>query len=62
MPGTVTSINGVADADMLARRGAIRETAQAAGVLEEDIVRAESEEPVPAETAEAIESLIAQLG
>ncbi len=47
-----------------ARRGAnltILETAQAAGVSEDDVVRAESEEPVPAAAVDAIESLIAQI-
>jgi transcriptional regulator with XRE-family HTH domain len=47
-----------------ARRGAnlmILETAQAAGVSEEDIVSAEAEEPVSAAAVDAIESLIAQL-
>jgi hypothetical protein len=47
-----------------ARRNAnltILETAQAAGVSEDDIVRAEAEEPVPAAAVEAIESLLAQL-
>ena len=47
-----------------ARRGAnltILETAQAAGVSEEDIVGAEAEEPVPADAVRAIESLIDQL-
>lgn len=37
------------------------ETAQAAGVPEEMIVRAEAEEALPAETAEAIEALISQI-
>lgn len=37
------------------------ETAQAAGVTEEIIVRAEAEEALPAQTAEAIEALISQL-
>ncbi|BDB45763.1 FHA domain-containing protein [Mycobacterium kiyosense] len=37
------------------------ETAQAAGVTEEMIVRAEAEEPLPAETAAAIETLISQI-
>lgn len=37
------------------------ETAQAAGVTEEMIVRAEAEEVLPAETAEAIEALISQI-
>ncbi|MHA7648823.1 helix-turn-helix domain-containing protein [Mycobacterium sp. ML4] len=37
------------------------ETAQAAGVSEEMIVRAEAEEVLPAETAEAIEALISQI-
>jgi ribosome-binding protein aMBF1 (putative translation factor) len=37
------------------------ETAQAAGVSEEMIVRAEAEEALPAETAEAIEALISQI-
>ncbi len=47
-----------------ARRAAnltILETAQAAGVSEEDIVGAEAEEPVPAEAVRDIESLIYQL-
>jgi transcriptional regulator with XRE-family HTH domain len=47
-----------------ARRGAnltILETAQAAGVSEEDIVRAEAEEPVSAAAVREIESLIEQL-
>ena len=47
-----------------ARRGAnltILETAQAAGVSEEDIIRAEAEEPVPAAAVREIESLIEQL-
>ncbi|OBK18467.1 hypothetical protein A5635_02335 [Mycobacterium asiaticum] len=37
------------------------ETAQAAGVTEETIVRAEAEEDLPAEAAEAIEALIHQI-
>ncbi|OSC41540.1 hypothetical protein B8W66_09070 [Mycobacterium decipiens] len=37
------------------------ETAQAAGVTEEMIVRAEAEEELPAEAAEAIEALISQI-
>lgn len=37
------------------------ETAQAAGVTEEIIVRAEAEEALPAETAELIEALISQI-
>jgi transcriptional regulator with XRE-family HTH domain len=44
-----------------ARRGAnltIAETAQAAGVSEDDIVLAEAEEPVPAPAVHAIESLL----
>ncbi|HJT92626.1 MAG TPA: transcriptional regulator [Mycobacterium sp.] len=44
-----------------ARRGAnltIAETAQAASVSEDDIVRAEAEEPVPAAAVHAIESLL----
>jgi len=47
-----------------ARRGAnltILETAQAAGVSEDDVVRAEAEEPVPAASVDAIESLVDQL-
>ncbi|HEX2284937.1 MAG TPA: transcriptional regulator, partial [Mycobacterium sp.] len=47
-----------------ARRGAnltIGETAQAAGVSEDDIVRAEAEEPVSATAVEAIEALVDQL-
>jgi transcriptional regulator with XRE-family HTH domain len=47
-----------------ARRGAnltIGETAQAAGVSEDDIVNAEAEAPVPAAAVHAIESLIGQL-
>ena len=47
-----------------ARRGAnltILETAQAAGVSEEDIIRAEAEEPVSAAAVREIESLIEQL-
>jgi transcriptional regulator with XRE-family HTH domain len=47
-----------------ARRGAnltILETAQAAGVSEEDVIGAEAEEPVPAAAVQEIESLIAQL-
>jgi hypothetical protein len=47
-----------------ARRGAnltILETAQAAGVSEEDVIAAEAEEPVPAAAAREIESLIQQL-
>lgn len=47
-----------------ARRGAnltILETAQAAGVSDDDIVRAESEEPVPAAAVHAIEALIEAL-
>ena len=39
----------------------IAETAQAAGVSEEVIGRAEAEEPVPADAVAAIESLINQL-
>jgi transcriptional regulator with XRE-family HTH domain len=39
----------------------IGETAQAAGVTEADIVRAESEEPVPGSAVSAIEQLIDQL-
>jgi DNA-binding XRE family transcriptional regulator len=38
------------------------ETAQLAGVAEDAIVRAESEDAVPAATANAIESLIGQIG
>jgi DNA-binding XRE family transcriptional regulator len=37
------------------------ETAQAAGVSEEMIVRAEAEESLPTEVAEAIETLIIQI-
>lgn len=47
-----------------ARRSAnltIAETAQAAGVSEDDIVRAEAEEPVSAAAARAIEELVEQL-
>jgi transcriptional regulator with XRE-family HTH domain len=47
-----------------ARRGAnltIGETAQAAGVSEDAIVRAEAEHPVPAAAVDAIESLIKQI-
>jgi transcriptional regulator with XRE-family HTH domain len=47
-----------------ARRGAnltILETAQAAGVSEDTIVRAEAEEPVPAAAVDAIESLLKQI-
>jgi transcriptional regulator with XRE-family HTH domain len=47
-----------------ARRDAnltILETAQAAGVSEEDIISAEAEQPVPAAAAREIESLIDQL-
>ncbi|ULE35609.1 helix-turn-helix domain-containing protein [Mycobacterium sp. IDR2000157661] len=47
-----------------ARRGAnltIGETAQAAGVREDDIAAAEAERPVPAVTADAIETLLAEL-
>ena len=47
-----------------ARRNAnltIGETAQAAGVADDVIARAESEEPVPASAVEAIEALIGQL-
>lgn len=47
-----------------ARRGSnltIAETAQAAGVTEDVIARAESEEPVPASAVGAIEALIDQL-
>jgi transcriptional regulator with XRE-family HTH domain len=46
------------------RRGAnltILETAQAAGVSEDDVVRAEAEEPVPPFAAAAIESLVEQI-
>ena len=39
----------------------IGETAQAAGVSEDTIVRAEAEEPVSAEAVHAIESLIGQI-
>lgn len=47
-----------------ARRGAnltISETAQAAGVSDEDVVNAEAEQPVSAVAAEAIEALIGEL-
>ena len=47
-----------------ARRGAnltILETAQAAGVSEEDVIAAEAEQPVSAEAVQEIESLIEQL-
>jgi transcriptional regulator with XRE-family HTH domain len=47
-----------------ARRGAnltIAETAQAAGVFEDDVVAAETEEPMSAAAADAIEALIAEL-
>ena len=47
-----------------ARRGAnltILETAQAAGVSEDNIVSAEAEEPVAVTAVSAIEELIAQL-
>ena len=47
-----------------ARRGAnltILETAQAAGVSEEDVIAAEAEEPVSAAAVQEIESLIEQL-
>lgn len=47
-----------------ARRGAnltIAETAQAAGVSEDDIVHAEAEQPMSAGAAEAIEALIIEL-
>ena len=47
-----------------ARRGAnltIVETAQAAGVSEEDVIGAEAEQPVPAAAVREIESLIHQL-
>ena len=47
-----------------ARRGAnltIAETAQAAGVSEDDIARAEAEEPVAASTSDAIEALLKQI-
>ena len=47
-----------------ARRGAnltIRETAQAAGVSEDETVRAEAEEPVSAAAVHAIEELVEQL-
>ncbi len=37
------------------------ETAQAAGVAEEMIVRAEAEEPLPAAAADAIETLVSQI-
>jgi hypothetical protein len=39
----------------------ILETAQAAGVSEEDVIGAEAEKPVPAAVAREIESLIEQL-
>lgn len=39
----------------------IAETAQAAGVSEDDIARAEAEEPVPAAAIDAIEALLKQL-
>jgi transcriptional regulator with XRE-family HTH domain len=39
----------------------IAETAQAAGVSEDDIARAEGEEPVPAAAIDAIESLLKQI-
>jgi transcriptional regulator with XRE-family HTH domain len=39
----------------------IAETAQAAGISEDDIARAEAEEPVPAPTIDAIEALLKQL-
>jgi transcriptional regulator with XRE-family HTH domain len=47
-----------------ARRGAnltIAETAQAAGVFEDDVVAAETEQPMPAAVADAIEALIGEL-
>jgi transcriptional regulator with XRE-family HTH domain len=47
-----------------ARRGAnltISETAQAAGVSEDDVIAAEAEEPVPAAAVQEIEALIDQL-
>lgn len=47
-----------------ARRGAnlsIGETAQAAGVREDDIVAAEAERPLPAHAADAIETLLTEL-
>jgi len=39
----------------------IAETAQAAGVSEDDVARAEAEEPVPAAAIDAIEALLKQL-
>jgi transcriptional regulator with XRE-family HTH domain len=39
----------------------IAETAQAAGVSEDDIARAEAEEPVPAASIDAIETLLKQI-
>ena len=39
----------------------IAETAQAAGVSEDDLARAEAEEPVPAASIDAIEALLTQL-
>jgi transcriptional regulator with XRE-family HTH domain len=39
----------------------IAETAQAAGVSEDDVARAEAEEPVPAASIDAIEALLEQL-
>jgi transcriptional regulator with XRE-family HTH domain len=39
----------------------IAETAQAAGVSEDDVARTEAEEPVPAASIEAIEALLEQL-
>jgi len=39
----------------------IAETAQAAGVSEDDIARAEAEEPVPATSIDAIETLLKQI-
>jgi transcriptional regulator with XRE-family HTH domain len=39
----------------------IAETAQAAGVSEDDLARAEAEEPVPAASIDAIEALLEQL-
>jgi transcriptional regulator with XRE-family HTH domain len=39
----------------------IAETAQAAGVFEDDVARAEAEEPVPAASIDAIEALLKQL-
>ncbi|WP_040636067.1 hypothetical protein [Mycolicibacterium phlei] len=47
-----------------ARRGAnltIGETAQAAGVSEEDVARTEAEEPIPPAAADALEAFLAEL-